>query len=124
MHEVGTAIEVRAFHVMPGMEGPEGELHSHDYKLEVVIERAALDARGMVCDLDVLDAALNHVADQIRDEDLEKIRPPEAEAVTVEIFAQWLHGALAESVKVAGGETLAVRVWESAVAFGGYRAPV
>ena len=79
----------------------------------------------MVCDLDVLDAALAHVADQIRDADLEKIRPAEAEAVTVEVFAQWLHGALAESVKVAGGETLAVpRWWESSVAFGGYRAPV
>ncbi len=124
MHEAGTAVQVRAFHVMPGMEGPEGTRHSHDYKLEVVIERAALDGRGMVCDLDVLDAALAHVADQIRDADLEKIRPPEAEAVTVEIFARWLHGALAESVKMAGGETLAVRVWESPVAFGGYRGPV
>ena len=28
MYEVGTATEVRAFHIMPGMEGPEGELHS------------------------------------------------------------------------------------------------
>jgi 6-pyruvoyltetrahydropterin/6-carboxytetrahydropterin synthase len=124
MNEVGTAVEVRAFHVMPGMEGPEGELHSHDYRLEVVIERAELDARGMVCDLDVLDAALGHVADKIRDANLEVIRPEDAEAVTVEIFARWLHQALAESVKVAGGEVLAVRVWESPVAFGGYKAPV
>lgn len=124
MHEVGTAVEVRAFHVMPGMEGPEGELHSHDYKLEVVIERAGLDTRGMVCDLDVLDAALGHVADKVRDANLEVIRPEGVEAVTVEVFARWVHQALAESVKVAGGEVLGVRVWESPVAFGGYRAPV
>jgi 6-pyruvoyltetrahydropterin/6-carboxytetrahydropterin synthase len=124
MNEVGTAVEVRAFHVMPGMEGPEGELHSHDYRLEVVIERAELDARGMVCDLDVLDAALGHVADKIRDANLEVIRPDDAEAVTVEIFARWLHQALAEAVKMAGGEILGVRVWESPVAFGGYKAPV
>lgn len=124
MHEVGTAIEVRAFHVMPGMEGPEGVLHSHDYRLEVVIERAELDGRGMVADLDVLDAALGHVADQLSDADLETIRPEKAEAVTVEIFARWLHQALAESVRMAGGDALAVRVWESPVAFGGYRGPV
>ncbi len=28
MYEVGSAVEVRAFHVMPGAEGPEGEPHA------------------------------------------------------------------------------------------------
>ena len=46
----------------------------------------------------------------------------EAEAVTVEVFARWVHDTLAPVVLAAGGETLAVRVWETAVAFGGYRA--
>ena len=124
MYEVGTAAEVRAFHVMPGMEGPEGELHSHDYRIEVLVERGELDERGMVCDLDVLDAALGAVVDKLRDADLEMIRPPEAEAVTVEVFARWAHGALAEAVRGGGGEVLRLRVWESPVAFAGYRAPV
>jgi 6-pyruvoyltetrahydropterin/6-carboxytetrahydropterin synthase len=124
MYEVGTSIEVRALHVMPGVEGPEGELHAHDYRLEVMVGRADLGDRGMVCDLDVLDAALAEVADRLRDADLEMIRPPDAEAVTVEVFARWLHGTLAAPVKQGGGEDLAVRVWESPVAFGGYRAPV
>jgi 6-pyruvoyltetrahydropterin/6-carboxytetrahydropterin synthase len=120
MYEVGTSIEVRARHVMPGVEGPEGELHAHDYRLEVVVGRADLGERGMVCDLDVLDAALAEVADRLRDADLEAIRPPDAEAVTVEVFARWLHGTLAGPVVKGGGEHLAVRVWESPVAFGGY----
>jgi 6-pyruvoyltetrahydropterin/6-carboxytetrahydropterin synthase len=124
MYEVGTSIEVRALHVMPGVEGPEGVLHAHDYRLEVVVGRADLGDRGMVCDLDVLDAALAEVADRLRDANLEVIRPPEAEAVTVEVFARWLHSTLAGPVGDGGGEDLAVRVWESPVAFGGYRAPV
>ena len=53
---------------------------------------------------------------------LEEIRPAEAEAVTVEVFARWVHDSLSPTVLAAGGETLAVRVWETAVAFGGYRA--
>jgi 6-pyruvoyltetrahydropterin/6-carboxytetrahydropterin synthase len=89
-----------------------------------VVGRGELDGRGMVCDLDVLDAALAEVADRLRDADLEVIRPPEAEAVTVEVFARWLHATLAGPVKAGGGEDLAVRVWESPTAFGGYRAPV
>ena len=124
MHQVGTAIEVRALHVMPGAPEPEGSLHAHDYRVEILIERAQLDGRGMVCDLDVLDAALHALADEVRDVDLERIRPEGAEAVTVEIFATWAHQRLAEAVRVAGGERLTVRVWESPVAFGGYEAPV
>jgi hypothetical protein len=64
------------------------------------------------------------VADRLRDADLEVIRPPEAEAVTVEVFARWLHAELAGPVATGGGQDLGVRVWESPLAFGGYQAPV
>jgi 6-pyruvoyltetrahydropterin/6-carboxytetrahydropterin synthase len=122
--QVGTSWNVRALHVMPGMEGPEGELHPHDYRLDIVVEREALDERGMVCDLEVLDAALQEAAGRVEDQNLEAIRPEEAEAVTVEVFARWLHGELAEPVRMAGGEYLNVRVFESDSAFGGYTASV
>src|SRR4051794_2146172 len=89
MYQVGTAIEFSAQHVMPGVEGPEGVLHSHDYRLEVVLERETLDARGMVCDLDVLDAVLAQIDKAVRNRNLDEIRPAEAEAVTVEVFARW-----------------------------------
>jgi 6-pyruvoyltetrahydropterin/6-carboxytetrahydropterin synthase len=124
VYEVGTATDVRAFHVMPGVEGPEGELHAHDYRVELLVERAMLDGSGMACDLDALDAALQQTADRVRDADLEVIRPDDAEAVTVEVFARWVHASVADAVRQAGGETLTVRVWESPTAFGGYRAPV
>ena len=124
VYEVGTATAVEAFHVMPGMEGPEGTLHAHDYRIELVVTRAHLGAEGWVCDLDVLDAALADIVKQLEGSDLEAIRPASAEAVTVEVFARWLHDTLAGPVAGAGGETLAVRVWESSVAFGGYAAPV
>jgi 6-pyruvoyltetrahydropterin/6-carboxytetrahydropterin synthase len=124
VYQVGTAKEVRAFHVMPGVEGPEGQLHAHDYRIELLVERTTLGEKGMVCDLDVLDGALAEIVERIRDQDLDTIRPPDAEAVTVEIFAHWAHSALAAAVRSAGGDVLAVRVWESPVAFGGYRAPV
>ena len=97
--EVGLSRNVRAFHIMPGLPGPEGQLHDHDYRIEVVVEREKLDGRGMVCDKDQLQAA-----------------------VTVEVFSRWVHDTLSPTVAAAGGETLAVRVWETPVAFGGYRA--
>jgi hypothetical protein len=30
---------------MPGMAGPEGQLHDHDYRIEIVVDREQLDDR-------------------------------------------------------------------------------
>ena len=124
-YEVGLSREVRAFHVMPGMPGPEGERHHHDYRIDVVVERQSLAEQAMVCDLDLLQTALADLGARIEGKDLEDaIQPPDGGAVTVEVFARWGYETLAEVVRRAGGETLGLRVWESPVAFGGYRAPV
>ena len=40
--------------------------------------------------------------------------------MTVEVFARWLHERLAAALGRLPGTTLAVRVWESPDAFGGY----
>jgi len=122
-YEVGSSVTVRALHQMP-VEGPEGELHAHDYRIDVVVGREALDEHGMVCDLDALRAALQAIVGRIEGRDLEEIRPAEAEAVTVEVLARWAHQELVPALRRAGGDTLAVRVWESPTAFGGFTAPL
>ena len=122
--EVGASADLRALHRIPWLPPPEGDLHEHEYRVEVVIERASLDGRGMVIDLEVVDAALREAVAAIEGKDLDAIRPPEADAVTVEILAQWFHARLADAISAGGGEALAVRVWESPTAFGGYRAGV
>jgi 6-pyruvoyltetrahydropterin/6-carboxytetrahydropterin synthase len=122
VYETGTALTVTAFHVMPGMPPPEGERHSHDYRLDVVVRRDDLDERGMVVDLDVLGGALRDAAARVDGADLEGVLPPDAQPVTVEMFARWVHGQLATSLGRLPGATLAIRVWESPDAFGGYTA--
>ena len=78
----------------------------------------------MVCDLDVVEAALHAAVAALEGKDLDLIRPPGTEAVTVEVLARWFHGRLADAIRGGGGEALAIRVWESPTAFGGYRAPL
>ena len=121
--EVGAAVSLRALHCMP-VEGPEGVLHSHDYRIDVVVARNELDDRGMVCDLDVLHAALRDIHERLEGKDLEIIRPDSAEAVTVEDFARWLHETVGEAISASGSDFLSVRVWESESEFGGYRGPL
>jgi 6-pyruvoyltetrahydropterin/6-carboxytetrahydropterin synthase len=122
VYEVGLSKSVVAWHVMPDMEGPEGELHSHDYRLEVVLSRRALDERGMVCDLDLLDAALEKVVAMVAGQNLEIIQSPEQGPVTVEVFARWVHRELGSLLPI--DADLSVRVWESPLAFGGYTGPI
>jgi 6-pyruvoyl-tetrahydropterin synthase len=122
-YEVGSSITVTALHQLP-VEGPEGELHPHDYRIEVVVGRRGLDEHGMVCDLDALRAALQEIAARIDGKDLEEIRPPAAESVTVEVLARWTHESLVPTLRHAGGDTLAVRVYETDSDFGGYAGPV
>ena len=51
------------------------------------------------------------------DKNLDVIRPADAEAVTVEVFARWAHDfARRRDLAGTGAEMLAVRVWESATA--------
>jgi 6-pyruvoyltetrahydropterin/6-carboxytetrahydropterin synthase len=122
--EVGASMPLRALHRLPWGAEAEREPHAHDYRIEVVVERERLDERGVVCDLDILRGGLEQVLGRLEGRDLDEIRPPDVDGVTVEILAEWLHGSVAEVVRQAGGDTLAIRVWEAPDAFGGYRAPV
>ena len=120
MYEVGLSRSFRALHVMPDVEGPEGTLHAHDYRLDIVVQRDDLDDRGMVVDLDLLKDALERTVAKIADRDLEAIRPSDASAVTVEVLARWAHGEVAGSLGADPTAEISVRAWESADAFGGY----
>jgi 6-pyruvoyltetrahydropterin/6-carboxytetrahydropterin synthase len=115
----GTNATVTAFHQMP-VAGPEGELHSHDYQIEVVVESPSLDEDGMVVDLAVLGEELRKLLGSLEGSDLEAIRPPDAEAVTVEVFARWIHARLTERLPLSAKHGVSVRVWESDSEFGGY----
>jgi 6-pyruvoyltetrahydropterin/6-carboxytetrahydropterin synthase len=121
--EVGASTSLRAEHVMP-VEGPEGRLHAHEYRVEVVATRSSLDRRGMVIDLDVVRAVLRETLDPLRDTDLGPIAPTEADGVTVEIFARWIWDAIAGRLVEQGAEGVRVRVWESEGEFAGYTADV
>jgi 6-pyruvoyl-tetrahydropterin synthase len=125
LFEVGASMPLRALHRLPWGTDAEREPHEHDYRIEVLVQRAGLDERGVVCDLDVLKAALDDVLGRLEGRDLDQTLTQEGpDGVTVELLARWLHAELAAPVRRAGGESLGIRVWEAPDAFGGYHGPV
>ena len=123
MFEAGIVARFDAQHVMHGMEGPEGVLHSHDYRLDITASRERLDDLGMVVDLDLLQAAVDDVISRIKGTNLDDVvAPRESESVTVEALALWVHTEIARAIAGTGVEQLSVRAWETDDAFGGYAA--
>ena len=123
MYEAGVVARFDAQHVMHGMEGPEGVLHSHDYRIEVTARRAKLDEVGMVVDLDVLEAAVDDVVRRVKGVNLDDVVVPrDTESVTVEALASFVHGEVGAAISGSGVEELHVRAWETDDAFGGYAA--
>jgi 6-pyruvoyltetrahydropterin/6-carboxytetrahydropterin synthase len=120
MYEVGLCKPFEAWHTMPGAPGPEGQRHAHAYRLDVVVRRRALDERGMVVDLDVLQAAVDRTVGEVAGKDLDETLPPSPHGVTVEYLAKWAHEAISAAVLDGGADELSVRAWESPEAFGGY----
>ena len=124
MHEVGISGGFRAWHEMPGAEGPEGERHQHDYKIDMLITRPDLDEHGMVWDIDDMEAALAGILATLEGRDLEEVVGDSESPVTVEVLARWTHEELSRALRRANDGTLRIRVWESPTAFGGYMAPM
>jgi 6-pyruvoyl-tetrahydropterin synthase len=123
MFEAGIVARFQARHVMHGMEGPEGVLHAHDYRIEVTASRERLDDLGMVVDLDVLQRTVDGVVARVEGANLDDIVVPrDPESVTVEALALWVHGEIAKAISGTGVESLHVRAWETDDAFGGYAA--
>jgi 6-pyruvoyltetrahydropterin/6-carboxytetrahydropterin synthase len=117
-YEVGVVRELRATHVMPGEDGPEGLPHAHEYRIEVTVTTDHIDDRGMALDLLTLEEAVDGAIHPVREADLDLIRPAHVDAVTVEVFARWIHEGIVDRL---GDGDIAVRVWEHESAFGGYR---
>lgn len=92
MYEVGVA---RSFHAAHRIEeSPSArERHEHDYRVEAVVRGNALEANGMLLDLDALGAAVGECLDELASVELGSLETFEHENTTVENVAEhiWHH---------------------------------
>lgn len=92
MYEVGVA---RAFHAAHQLEASvsAGDHHEHDYRVEATVRGDALDANGMLLDLDALGAAVAECLAELESMELESLETFGQEETTVENVAEhiWNH---------------------------------
>jgi 6-pyruvoyltetrahydropterin/6-carboxytetrahydropterin synthase len=122
MYEIGVQREVIAQHYLIGADfGPENQLHSHAYRVELRLSGSDLDGHGFLADIDAMTTALDEVLDGIRDKTLNDLAEFQGLNPSIERLARILCRALRLRDQYAGLHEVAVRIWESPSAWAAYR---
>lgn len=120
--EVGVLEGFSARHYLVGGDfGPEGELHSHDYRVEVIVSGRSLDSHGFLVDIVRLKAELERLLDRLRGRTLNELPELEGQNPGVEVVSRTMALALRDALSDEGIETLTVKLWENESAWASYR---
>ena len=101
--------------------GPENELHSHHFELEVRLEGESLNQHGYLVDITEVEAVMDRVVDRYRDATLNDRDAFEGLNPSVEHFARIVAGHVSESLNTESLDFLSVRIWEDEDAWAAYR---
>ncbi len=125
MFETGASVALRASHVMPGVDGPEGLPHEHDYRVEVVVRGDTLTPDGMLLDLDLLNAALSDCLAELNSTDLDQLPSFAGVNTTVEMVAGHIWERVRDRLPAGHGlGALRVTLFESADAWASIERPL
>jgi 6-pyruvoyltetrahydropterin/6-carboxytetrahydropterin synthase len=112
---------VAQHYLIGGDWGPENELHSHHYAVELKLEGASLDQHGYLVDIVDVEANLDALVDAYRDRTLNDLPAFDGLNPSVEHFARIWCEALNERIDAANITALTVTIWENDIAWASYR---
>jgi len=104
--------------------GPEGELHSHRFEIELRLSGPELNEYGYLVDIDEVKAALDGIEARYADETLNAMPAFEGLNPSVEQFARIVAERLRADAGLSNPERLRVRIWEDGEAAAAYETPL
>jgi 6-pyruvoyltetrahydropterin/6-carboxytetrahydropterin synthase len=112
-----------AQHYLLGADaGPESELHSHDYRVEVRLEGRSLDEHGYLVDIDVIKKNLDALLAKYHGRTLNEAPEFEGLNPSVEHFARIVCAELIKRTGTLGlVDAVTVRMWEDENAWAAFR---
>ncbi len=122
--EIGVVAQFEAAHSLRGDFGPASRRHGHTYRVEVGARGASLREDGTLCDISLLQRAVQEATASLHYRDLNELRPFEAINSTAEAVARWLFEQVVPHLSGQELASLQVRVWESPAAWAGYEGEI
>ena len=121
-YRVGVLQDFVAQHYLVGGDfGPEGSLHSHHYRAELVVTGSRLDRHGFLVDIVRLREELDRLVDGYRDRTLNDL--PEFAGLNpgVEVVARVMGERLSRAFAGDGLASLTLKLWEHDSAWASFR---
>ncbi|MGA9399300.1 6-pyruvoyl trahydropterin synthase family protein [Haladaptatus sp.] len=104
--------------------GPEGELHSHRYGVELRLRGESLNEFGYLVDIDAVRSSLDETVARYRDETLNDLPEFEGKNPSVEHFAREFHARVLAGIDAPEVTDAAVRLREEEDAWAAFERPV
>jgi 6-pyruvoyltetrahydropterin/6-carboxytetrahydropterin synthase len=122
MYSVAVKRDFIAQHRLIGGDwGPENQLHSHHYALELILEGRELDQHGYLVDIVDIEQALEAQVAAYRDRVLNDLPAFHGLNPSIEHFSRILCQALAAQIKATNLSRITVKLWENEIAWAAYR---
>jgi 6-pyruvoyltetrahydropterin/6-carboxytetrahydropterin synthase len=125
MYSLGVRREFSANHYLIGGDwGAENTEHSHHYRMELVLEARTLDAHGFLVDIVEVEQHLEAVLAAFSGQTLNALPAFAGLNPSIERLATVLHATFTARLAHLDLEALTVTLWEDAIAWTSYRAPI
>jgi len=125
MYSLGMRREFDARHYLIGGDwGAENVVHSHRYRLELVLEAQELDEHGFLMDIVELQRHVDDIVALFQGRTLNGLAAFAGLNPSIERLATRIHAALRERLAHLQLAALTVTVWEDDIAWTSYRAGV
>lgn len=118
MYKVAVLREFIAQHYLIGGDwGPENDLNSHQYRLEITIENEELDQHGYLVDIVEVENVINDIVSTYKDNTLNDFPEFEDLNPSLENFCRIIGDMFCKSLSVADVYSVEVRLWEDSLAW-------
>ncbi|MFC1936109.1 6-pyruvoyl tetrahydropterin synthase family protein [Chloroflexota bacterium] len=122
MYSVAVKRDFVAQHFLIGGDwGPENDLHSHHYFIEVQLHGQKLDQHGYLVDIVDIEANLEELAAYYRDQTLNELPEFEGLNPSIEHFSRILCQQLAGWIKAETLSAMTVKLWENEIAWAAFK---
>ncbi|KAA3648131.1 MAG: 6-carboxytetrahydropterin synthase [Chloroflexi bacterium] len=122
MYTVAVKRDFVAQHYLIGGDwGPENDLHSHHYAVEVQLHGDKLDQHGYLVDIVGIESNLDALVAEYRDKTLNDLPTFKDLNPSIEHFSRIFCQQLAERIKAETLSGMTVQIWENEIAWASYR---
>ena len=115
---------VAQHYLIGGDFGPENDLHSHHYVLELRLRGEELDTFGYLVDITEVERALDATVERYRDHTLNDLQEFAGLNPSIEHFCRIVWERLEGELPLERLSGMEVRIWENEIARAGYERPL